>query len=105
MFGIRIPTEGHQSMFIAKVVGVLNNGASQAIVPEHLVTRTGWDYDIDSIYLSMKEFDVIDGQYIEYTKMIMILINVNLWNTFLMFTLVKLKMHLKCISERKDSIS
>lgn len=68
MFGIRIPTEGHQSMFIAKVVGVLNNGASQAIVPEHLVTRTGWDYDIDSIYLSMKEFDVIDGQYIEYTK-------------------------------------
>lgn len=68
MFGIRIPTEGHQSMFIAKVVGVLNNGASQAIVPEHLVTRTGWDYDIDSIYLSMKEFDVIDGQYVEYTK-------------------------------------
>lgn len=68
MFGIRIPTEGHQSMFVAKVVGVLNNGASQAIVPEHLVTRTGWDYDIDSIYLSMKEFDVIDGNYIEYTK-------------------------------------
>mgnify|MGYP003277724899 FL=1 len=68
MFGIRIPTEGHQSMFVAKVVGVLNNGASQAIVPEHLVTRTGWDYDIDSIYLSMKEFDVIDGQYVEYTK-------------------------------------
>ena len=68
MFGIRIPTEGHQSMFVAKVVGVLNNGASQAIVPEHLVTRTGWDYDIDSIYLSMKEFDVINGNYIEYTK-------------------------------------
>ena len=68
IFGIRIPTEGHQSMFVAKVVGVLNNGASQAIVPEHLVTRTGWDYDIDSIYLSMKEFDVIDGKYIEYTK-------------------------------------
>lgn len=68
MFGIRIPTEGHQSMFVAKVVGVLNNGASQAIVPEHLVTRTGWDYDIDSIYLSMKEFDVINGNYVEYTK-------------------------------------
>lgn len=68
MFGIRIPTEGHQSMFVAKVVGVLNNGASQAIVPEHLVTRTGWDYDIDSIYLYIKDFDVINGKYVEYTR-------------------------------------
>lgn len=66
MFGIRIPTEGHQSMFVCKVVGVLNNNASQAIVPEHLITRTGWDFDIDSIYLSMKEFDIIDGKYVEY---------------------------------------
>ncbi|MBD5584361.1 MAG: hypothetical protein HDQ88_04715 [Clostridia bacterium] len=67
MFGIRIPTEGHQSMFVAKVIGVLNNGASQAILPEHLITRTGWDFDIDSIYLSMKDFEVVDGKYVEYS--------------------------------------
>lgn len=67
IFGIRIPTEGHQSMFVAKVVGVLNNGASQAILPEHLITRTGWDFDIDSVYLSFKEFEVINNNYVEYT--------------------------------------
>ena len=67
MFGIRIPTEGHQSMFVAKVVGVLNNNTSQAIVPLHLMLRTGWDFDIDSIYLYIKDFDVINNEYVEYT--------------------------------------
>lgn len=67
MFGIRIPTEGHQSMFVAKVVGVLNNDASQTIVPLHLMLRTGWDFDIDSIYLYIKDFDIINNKYVEYT--------------------------------------
>lgn len=66
MFGIRIPTEGHQSMFVAKVVGVMNNGASQAITPAHLIDRTGWDFDIDSIYLYIKDFEVINDEYVAY---------------------------------------
>lgn len=50
MIGIRIPTEGKQSMVVFEVVGFLNNNATQAIFPQSLVTRTGWDFDIDSIY-------------------------------------------------------
>lgn len=70
MFGIRIPTEGMQSMFIVKVVGVVNNGASQAILPRHIMERTGHDFDIDSIYLYMKDFEVISKddktEYVAY---------------------------------------
>ena len=50
MLGIRIPTEGKQSMVVFEVVGILNTGATQAIFPQTLVNRTGWDFDIDSIY-------------------------------------------------------
>ena len=50
----RIPHEGMQSSFIAEVVGFMNNGASQVIVPKHLSKRTGWDYDIDTIYMYPK---------------------------------------------------
>ena len=50
MLGIRIPTEGKQSMVVFEVVGILNTGASQTIFPQTLVNRTGWDFDIDSIY-------------------------------------------------------
>lgn len=50
MIGIRIPTEGKQSMVVFEVVGFLNNNATQAIFPQSLITRTGWDFDIDSIY-------------------------------------------------------
>lgn len=68
MFGIRIPTpiEGHQSMFVCKVVGVLNNNTSQAVVPFHLMIRTGWGFAIDSIYLYIKDFNVINNSYVEY---------------------------------------
>lgn len=50
MLGIRIPTEGKQSMVVFEVVGILNTGATQVIFPQTLVNRTGWDFDIDSIY-------------------------------------------------------
>lgn len=50
MVGIRIPTEGKQSMVVFEVVGFINSGATQAIFPQSLVSRTGWDFDIDSIY-------------------------------------------------------
>lgn len=63
MFGIRIPTEGKQSMVVARVVGFLPGGSSQCIMPDFLVTKTGWDFDIDSIYLYFKELELVDGKY------------------------------------------
>ena len=50
MVGIRIPTEGKQSMVVFEVVGILNTGATQVIFPQTLVNRTGWDFDIDKIF-------------------------------------------------------
>ena len=50
MVGIRIPTEGKQSMVVFEVVGILNTGATQTIFPQTLVNRTGWDFDIDKIF-------------------------------------------------------
>lgn len=63
MLGIRIPTEGKQSMVIFEVVGFINSGASQAIFPQSLVTRTGWDFDIDSIYAYYRSVKFEQGKY------------------------------------------
>ena len=51
IFGTRIPNEGFQSTFVAEVVGFLNTSSSQIIVPKQLAARTGWDYDIDTVYI------------------------------------------------------
>lgn len=51
LFGIRIPNEGAQSSFVAEIVGFLHTGASQAITPDHLIARTGWDFDMDTVYM------------------------------------------------------
>lgn len=64
MIGIRIPTEGKQSMVVFEVVGFLNNNATQAIFPQSLVTRTGWDFDIDSIYAYCRNVTFEEGRYI-----------------------------------------
>lgn len=55
VFGTRIPHEGYQSSFVAVIVGFFQDGASTATAPDHLIYRTGWDFDIDSIYLYNKE--------------------------------------------------
>jgi len=52
--GTRIPHEGMQSSFVAEVVGFMNDDSSQIIVPKHLATRTGWDFDIDTVYIYPK---------------------------------------------------
>lgn len=51
LFGTRIPNEGAQSSFVAEIVGFLHTGASQAVTPDHLIARTGWDFDIDTVYM------------------------------------------------------
>jgi len=62
MVGTRIPHEGMQSSFVAIVVGFMNTDASQIIVPKHLSIRTGWDYDIDTVYLYPKALHEINGE-------------------------------------------
>ena len=63
MLGIRIPTEGKQSTVVFEVVGYINTGATQAIFPQSLVKRTGWDFDIDTIYAYRKHLKFEQGKY------------------------------------------
>lgn len=52
----RMPTEGKQSVAIAKVVGILpDTYGSSVVVPAGWVTQTGSDFDVDSIYAITKE--------------------------------------------------
>ena len=52
----RMPTEGKQSIAIAKVVGILpDTYGSSVMVPHGWVTQTGSDFDVDSIYAITKE--------------------------------------------------
>lgn len=47
----RMPTEGKQSMAVAKVVGFIDDAyGSTIIVPDDWVAQTGSDFDIDSVY-------------------------------------------------------
>lgn len=59
----RIPGEGKQSTVLFEVVGIINTGASQAILPQSLVTRTGWDFDIDKIFAYMPSLIFQQGKY------------------------------------------
>ena len=53
----RIPTEGKQSIAVAKIVGFVDEClGSTVIVPNEWVTQTGSDFDVDSIYGVCKEF-------------------------------------------------
>ncbi len=68
MFGIRIPTEGKQSTVYVKVVGFLKSGASQVIAPYEFIAKTGWDFDIDSLYLYLKELTLNDEGKLDTVK-------------------------------------
>jgi len=51
-------------MVVFEVVGFLNNNATQAIFPQSLITRTGWDFDIDSIYAYYRNVIFEQDKYI-----------------------------------------
>ena len=63
MIGYRIPTEDKHSMSIMKVVGFLEDvhGAT-IIVPDEFVTRSGSDFDIDTVYLMAYSNEIVDGK-------------------------------------------
>ena len=47
----RMPTEGKQSVAVAKVVGILPDiYGSTVLVPDAWVTQTGSDFDVDTVY-------------------------------------------------------
>jgi hypothetical protein len=58
MVGFRIPTESKNSAVLFEIVGFMNTGSSQMITPYQLMTRTGWDFDIDTIYAYYKNYDI-----------------------------------------------
>ena len=70
---LRIPTEGKQSIAVAKVVGFVDDSmGSTIVVPDEWVTQTGSDFDVDSIYgftskfrynENTEEFEKIEGNY------------------------------------------
>jgi hypothetical protein len=52
MLGYRIPTEGKQSTIVFKVVGFLPKSyGSTVVLPDDIITRSGADFDIDSLYI------------------------------------------------------
>jgi hypothetical protein len=52
MLGYRIPTSGKHSMVIFKVVKFLPRlSGSTIILPQELVAQTGWDFDVDSLFI------------------------------------------------------
>lgn len=64
MIAYRIPTEGKYSTVVFKVVGFLPEASGSTIIlPNELVTQTGWDFDVDSLYIMQKEFRrVVNGK-------------------------------------------
>lgn len=59
MIGYRIPTEGKQSIFMMKVVGFLDEAyGSMIVMPDEVVTQSGMDFDIDSIYAMYHNFNI-----------------------------------------------
>lgn len=57
LFGIRIPTQGYNSMMVFKVRGFLPHYmGSLAIVPAEVVAQMGSDFDVDSMYFYRKEY-------------------------------------------------
>ena len=60
MIGYRIPTEGKYSTFVFEVVGFLpESSGSTVILPHELIAQTGWDFDVDSLYMMQKSFETL----------------------------------------------
>lgn len=63
VIGIRIPTQGHNSMMVFNVKGFLShNSGEMAIVPEEIVVQMGADFDVDKLFLYRYEYENNDGK-------------------------------------------
>ena len=67
IFGVRIPSQDNHSAINIKVVDFLPAYYGSSIVsPRELVEVSGADFDIDKLYMQMKEFYFSNGEFIEY---------------------------------------
>ena len=67
MFGIRIPSQDNHSAINIKVVDFLPVFYGSTIVSSReLVEVSGADFDIDKLYIQMKEYYEKDGELVEY---------------------------------------
>ena len=58
MIGVRIPTEGKNSMFPLYVKEFLpSNGGTNIMMASEITKIAGSDFDLDKIYLNVKELD------------------------------------------------
>ena len=64
MIGYRIPTEAKYSTLVLKVVGFLPEAiGSTAVMPYEFVAQTGWDFDVDTVYLMQRTHKkVVNGK-------------------------------------------
>ena len=57
IIGYRIPTEQKYSMFALKIVGFTPQSSMSIILPAAAVTMSGFDFDIDKLFLMIKEYE------------------------------------------------
>ena len=68
-FGTRIPSQDKHSAVNLKAVDFLPvEYGSVGVFPEELIEISGADFDIDKLYMQVKEFYMKDGEFIEYGK-------------------------------------
>lgn len=68
IIGYRIPTENKCSIFNLRIEGFLPISAGTAmILPSDIITMSGTDFDIDKLFLMLKNFrrEVVDANYIK----------------------------------------
>ena len=69
MFGVRIPSQDNHSTVNVKWVDFMPGYyGSSAMFPRELIEISGADFDIDKVYMTIKDFYVEKGQFIEYGK-------------------------------------
>jgi len=69
IFGVRIPSQDKHSFLNVKWVDFMPGYyGSSAVFPRELVEKSGADFDIDKLYMHMKEYFFENGQFYEYGK-------------------------------------
>jgi hypothetical protein len=65
LIGYRIPTENKYSMIPIKIKGFLpSHGGTNIMLPSEITAIAGLDFDVDKMYLMMKELTVKDGKIV-----------------------------------------
>ena len=71
LIGYRVPISTKHSSVVIRVVGFTEvTSGSVAILPAHLITQTGWDFDVDSLFVMTPNHKVVKNkiEYFDYRK-------------------------------------